>query len=53
MDKFNSEHYADPTPQQALSIIETEREAMKTYRPLVYICSPYSGDVAGNVKNAR
>lgn len=53
MNKFNSEHYADPTPQQALSIIETEREAMKTYRPLVYICSPYSGDVAGNVKNAR
>lgn len=53
MDRFNNEHYADPTPQQALSIIETEREAMKTYRPLVYICSPYSGDVAGNVKNAR
>jgi hypothetical protein len=53
MDRFNNEHYADPTPQQALSIIETEREAMKTYRPLVYICSPYSGDVAGNVENAR
>ena len=53
MDRFNNEHYADPTPQQTLSIIETEREAMKTYRPLVYICSPYSGDVAGNVENAR
>lgn len=53
MDKFNSEHYADPTPQQALSIIKTEKEAMKTYRPLVYVCSPYSGNVAGNVENAR
>lgn len=53
MDKFNSEHYQDPTPHQALSTIEAERRAARGYRPLVYICSPYSGDVAGNVKNAR
>ena len=53
MDKFNSEHYADPTPQQALSIIMTEKEAMKTYRPLVYVCSPYSGNVVDNLENAR
>ena len=53
MDKFNSEHYADPTPQQALSIIKTEKEAMKTYRPLVYVCSPYSGNVVDNLENAR
>lgn len=53
MDKFNSEHYQDPTPHQALSTIEAERKAARVYRPLVYICSPYSGDVAGNVENAR
>lgn len=22
----------------------------KKYRPLIYICSPYSGDIAGNTK---
>jgi hypothetical protein len=53
VDKFNSEHYQDPTPHQALSTIEAERKAARVYRPLVYICSPYSGDVAGNVENAR
>ena len=25
----------------------------KSYKPLVYICSPYSGDVEANVKAAR
>ncbi|WP_292106520.1 DUF4406 domain-containing protein [Megasphaera sp.] len=53
MNKFNAEHYDDPTPHQALSTIEAERKAAKAFRPLVYICSPYSGDVAENVKNAR
>ena len=53
MNKFNAEHYDDPTPHQALSTIEAERKAARVYRPLVYICSPYSGDVAGNVENAR
>lgn len=48
-DYFNSEHYPDPTSYAALSEIErTER-----FRPLVYICSPYSGNVALNVENAR
>ncbi len=53
MDKFNAEHYQDPTPHQALSIIETERKVARAYRPLVYICSPYAGNIAGNVENAR
>lgn len=26
---------------------------MSVYRPLVYICSPFSGDVEGNTKKAR
>lgn len=53
MDKFNNEHYLDPTPQQALSIIEEEKKTMKTYRPLVYVCSPFSGDTLKNTENAR
>ena len=53
MNKFNDEHYLDPTPQQALSTIEAEKKAMKTYRPLVYVCSPYSGDTLKITENAR
>lgn len=50
MDFFNSEHYADPTAYAALSQIERAER----YRPLVYICSPFSkGDVEQNVENAR
>ncbi len=48
MDYKNSEGYADPTPYQAISNISKKR-----YRPLVYICSPYSGDVDGNTIKAR
>lgn len=47
----NSEHYADPTAGAALnSIIKGER---KIYRPLVYICSPFAGDVESNISVAR
>ena len=46
----NRERYADPTAFQALSCIERET---RRYRPIVYICSPYSGDVDGNVAAAR
>lgn len=46
----NQEGYSDPTAFEALCQID--REARK-YRPLVYICSPYSGDVEANVKRAR
>lgn len=53
MNKFNAEHYDDPTPHQVLNAIEAEKKAARAYRPMVYICSPYSGDVAGNVENAR
>lgn len=53
VDKFNQEHYQDPTPHQALNAIEAEKKAARAYRPMAYICSPYSGDVAGNVENAR
>lgn len=52
LNRFNSEGYYDPTPFEALKNIE--REAKKKHsRPLVFICSPYAGDIAKNTENAR
>ncbi|NME29486.1 MULTISPECIES: DUF4406 domain-containing protein [Megasphaera] len=53
MTIFNHEHYKDPTPHDALALIDNEQKTIRVYRPLVYICSPYSGNIAGNVENAR
>ena len=54
ISKYNSEGYHDPTTYEALSKIEKEEKAAKrVYRPLVYICSPYAGDVENNVNMAR
>ena len=55
MNRYNSEGYPDPTAYSALSGIEREeKQAVKAarYRPLVYVCSPFSGDVAGNTQKA-
>ena len=46
----NPEGYADSVPYQAISNIDIEQ---KKYRPIVYICSAFSGDVEGNTKKAR
>ena len=46
----NPEGYADSVPYQAISNIEREQ---KRYKPIVYICSPYSGDVEGNTEKAK
>lgn len=48
--KRNAEHYMDPTAYEAIRNIEPEKFPFK---PLVYICSPYSGDVEGNTKRTR
>lgn len=54
ISKYNSEGYHDPTTYGALSKIEKEEKAAKkAYRPLVYICSPFAGDVENNVNMAR
>lgn len=54
ISKFNSEGYHDPTTYEALSKIEKEEKAAKrAYRPLVYICSPFAGDVEANTEKAR
>lgn len=53
VSKRNSEGYFDPTAYEALVKIEREAKRTRTYRPLVYVCSPLSGDIAANQENAR
>jgi hypothetical protein len=55
INKYNSERYHDPTPHEALTnIMEKEKAASKpAFKPLVYICSPFSGDIEGNIKRAQ
>lgn len=50
ISKYNSEGYSDPTAHEAVGNIEKE---LKKWRPLVYICSPYSGDIEANTQKAR
>ena len=52
VSKFNHEGYYDPTAFEALSTIEAE-ERRARFRPVVYVCSPFSGDPAGNAEKAR
>lgn len=49
----NSEGYYDPTAYEALSNIEREAKAARAFRPIVYICSPLSGDMDANQEAAR
>ena len=45
MNYRNSEGYASPTEHEALTRIrheELKEERQKKYRPIVYICSPFS-----------
>lgn len=52
IEKNNAEGYYDPTAYEALSRIEREAR-LRPFRPLVYICSPYAGDIADNTRKAR
>ena len=52
INKFNAEGYYDPTCYEALSKVERE-EKQAVYQPLVYVCSPFSGDVEYNTEQAR
>lgn len=54
---YNSEGYPDPTHYAVeMKMAKEERErkrALHQFRPIVYICSPFSGDVKENKKKAR
>ena len=51
IDFKNSEGYPDPTPYKAIRA--AEGKTRPPFMPLVYICSPLSGDVPGNTEKAR
>lgn len=56
IDKFNHEGYSDPTTYEPLTNIHREEMAADkkaAYLPLIYVCSPYAGDIENNVKNAK
>ena len=44
----NAEGYADPTAGEAI-----RRASRFRFRPIVYICSPYSGDIERNTEMAK
>ena len=52
VSKFNHEGYYDPTTYTALSNIEAEQRKAR-FRPVVYVCSPFSGNLESNVENTR
>lgn len=55
--RYNSERYYSPTEYEAFTRIEKEERAAAkaaAFRPIVYICSPYShGCINTNIENAR
>ncbi len=51
-DYRNAEGYPDPTAFGAFCAIEEEK-ALRAFRPIVYICSPYAGDIENNTAAAR
>lgn len=53
ISKFNIEGYYDPTAYEALSLIEKEERALRAFRPIIYICSPFSGAVDENIAAAQ
>ena len=53
VNKRNSEGYYDPTAYEALTKIKRAAKQARAFRPLVYICSPLSGNIAANQRSAR
>lgn len=52
ISRFNHEGYYDPTTYEALTAVEREQRNAR-FRPIVYVCSPYSGDTVGNTQKAQ
>ena len=54
INKHNAEGYPNPTAYEALTAVQREEKPKdRPYRPLVYVCSPFAGDVERNIENAR
>jgi len=52
VSKYNAEGYHDPTTYEALTHIDVEEQKAR-FRPVVYVCSPFSDDQIGNTEKAR
>lgn len=53
---YNAEGYISPTEHEAFTRLEKEEKAARkaaAFRPIVYICSTYSGDAERNIENAK
>lgn len=53
MNIRNKEGYMDRTPYEAMKAIEKQARPHFDYHPMVYICSPYAGNIEENVFHAR
>ncbi len=53
----NPEHYPDPTAYEAITAVTKEEEAAeqahRKKKPLVFICSPYRGNIEHNTRRAQ
>jgi hypothetical protein len=50
VNKYNAEGYHDPTVYEALTNMEKQG---KRYKKIVFICSPYAGDIETNIMRAK
>lgn len=50
----NSEGYMDVVAYKAITNVDREKKAetKAAFRPLVYVCAPFNGDIEGNKKKA-
>jgi hypothetical protein len=52
VNRFNTEHYCDPTAAEALANVVRD-EKKKLWKPCVFICSPFAGNIDLNTLNAK
>lgn len=50
ISRFNGEGYPDPTAHEGVRLAEKDG---RKWMPLVYICSPFAGNVDQNIRSAR
>lgn len=53
VNKLNGEGYHDPTAYEALTAVAHSEKRRKSYKPLVFICSPLAGNIEVNIGNAK
>ena len=54
VDLRNCEGYTDPTTYEALTALErVEHQSLRAFRPIIYVCSPFSCEVEKNIAAAR